>query len=296
MLLGINAHVQNDMPFVLASLGLRTPSGAVPQGRPRRDEPGAEPRLRARRSRRSRSATTTGSRSTNSRPDAARRSWRARDGAGLARGGVAERRAARSTPAATRSAERIALQIQANAAAWARAHGRRPRSPADRAQRDAYCRCAAPPIASAIAGIDSRADGGGRRRPQSAGDRRRRDDDRHVHRRRVGLVRGRQGADDARRRVGRLHGVGARRAEAVGLARRRKRSARSPPASTAAPRCSTACSPARACEIGAIVTAGQEDYLKIERGIQTYLGYSVLRPPPPRDPLPQPAAGARASG
>ena len=27
MLLGINAHVQNDMPFVLASLGLRTPSG-----------------------------------------------------------------------------------------------------------------------------------------------------------------------------------------------------------------------------------------------------------------------------
>src|SRR5438034_6571355 len=26
--------------------------------------------------------------------------------------------------------------------------------------------------------------------------------------------------------------------------------------------------------IGAIVTAGQEDYLKIERGIQTYLGYS----------------------
>ena len=26
--------------------------------------------------------------------------------------------------------------------------------------------------------------------------------------------------------------------------------------------------------IGAIVTAGQEDYLRIERGIQTYLGYS----------------------
>ena len=25
--------------------------------------------------------------------------------------------------------------------------------------------------------------------------------------------------------------------------------------------------------IGAIVTAGQEDYLKFERGIQTYLGY-----------------------
>lgn len=28
MLLGINAHVQNDMPFVVAALGLRTPSGA----------------------------------------------------------------------------------------------------------------------------------------------------------------------------------------------------------------------------------------------------------------------------
>jgi len=28
MLLGINAHVQNDFPFVLASLGLRTPDGA----------------------------------------------------------------------------------------------------------------------------------------------------------------------------------------------------------------------------------------------------------------------------
>jgi hypothetical protein len=27
MLLGINAHVQNDMPFVIAALGLRTPSG-----------------------------------------------------------------------------------------------------------------------------------------------------------------------------------------------------------------------------------------------------------------------------
>jgi acetone carboxylase, beta subunit len=28
--------------------------------------------------------------------------------------------------------------------------------------------------------------------------------------------------------------------------------------------------------IAAIVTAGQEDYLRIERGIQTYLGYSYL--------------------
>jgi hypothetical protein len=32
MLLGINAHVQNDMPFVLAALGLRTPSGHSRKG------------------------------------------------------------------------------------------------------------------------------------------------------------------------------------------------------------------------------------------------------------------------
>ena len=44
-------------------------------------------------------------------------------------------------------------------------------------------------------------------------------------------------------------------------------------------------------QVGAIVTAGQEDYLRLERGIQTYLGYSVLGPAPRRHPLPQPAAG-----
>ena len=42
----------------------------------------------------------------------------------------------------------------------------------------------------------------------------------------------------------------------------------------AAPRCSTGCSRAPGLEIGCIVSAGQEDYLRIERGIQTYLGYS----------------------
>ena len=45
MLLGINAHVQNDMPFVLAALGLRTP-GATRAGRPRRRERGPQPCLR----------------------------------------------------------------------------------------------------------------------------------------------------------------------------------------------------------------------------------------------------------
>ena len=42
--------------------------------------------------------------------------------------------------------------------------------------------------------------------------------------------------------------------------------------------------------IGCIVNAGHEDYLRLERGIQTYLGYLLLRPPAPRDPLPQRAA------
>ena len=66
----------------------------------------------------------------------------------------------------------------------------------------------------------------------------------------------------------------ARRARAVGLDPGGGVPARSPRGSTRAPRCSTACSRARGREIGAIVTAGQEDYLRIERGIQTYLGYS----------------------
>src|SRR3954463_6829423 len=42
--------------------------------------------------------------------------------------------------------------------------------------------------------------------------------------------------------------------------------------------------------IGAIVTAGQEDYLRLERGIQTYLGYSYadrlhLAPHSHNDPI-----------
>ena len=112
-----------------------------------------------------------------------------------------------------------------------------------------------------------------RARPAGAGDRRRRDDDRHLHRRRRGRLRRRQGADDARRRVGRVHGVRARRARAVGfdpggVVRAIASGIYSGTAmlnrllSRTGPR------------IGAIVTAGQEDYLRIERGIQTYLGFS----------------------
>ena len=59
----------------------------------------------------------------------------------------------------------------------------------------------------------------GRAEPARPGDRRRRDDDRHLRRRRVRLVRGRQGADDPRGRIDRLHGVRARRAGAVGTRR-----------------------------------------------------------------------------
>ena len=42
--------------------------------------------------------------------------------------------------------------------------------------------------------------------------------------------------------------------------------------------------------VGLIVTAGMEDALRLERGIQTYLGYSVLGPPARRHAPPQRAA------
>ena len=68
--------------------------------------------------------------------------------------------------------------------------------------------------------------------------------------------------------------VGARRARAVGLEPRGGVPADRLRASTRARRCSTGCSRAPGATIGAIVTGGQEDYLRIERGIQTYLGFS----------------------
>ena len=69
-------------------------------------------------------------------------------------------------------------------------------------------------------GIDSRRDGPrAQREPRSAGacDRRRRDDDRHLHRRSRRRLRGRQGADHAGGRVGRLHALIRGRPRAVGL-------------------------------------------------------------------------------
>ena len=109
MLLGINAHVQNDMPFVLAALGLRTRGGesrktdhdAINQVLDRSYE-----RRRARGARPLRPA----GRAHEQRLDAARRRRRARARQGLARDGVAERGAAaereRTTPSASRSRSR----------------------------------------------------------------------------------------------------------------------------------------------------------------------------------------------
>ena len=51
MLLGINAHVQNDMPFVVAALGLRTRQRRVPQAGPRRRQQRPPQGVRARRPR-----------------------------------------------------------------------------------------------------------------------------------------------------------------------------------------------------------------------------------------------------
>ena len=54
----------------------------------------------------------------------------------------------------------------------------------------------------------------------------------------------------------------------------RTHSVRSRRGSSAARRCSTAFCPGPGLRIGAIVTAGQEDYLRIERAVQTHLGFS----------------------
>ena len=137
MLLGINAHVQNDMPFVLASLGLRTPSGQSRKG----DHDAMNevlnrayaPVVHAVAKRYDSQVTLTNS-SLTPVDDLGGlemvRSWRE----GVWRN--AERLAnARSD--AERS--QIAQQIEANAAAWARLMST-PEEPGYRAQRDRYCR------------------------------------------------------------------------------------------------------------------------------------------------------------
>ena len=137
MLLGINAHVQNDMPFVLASLGLRTPSGQSRKG----DHDAMNkvlnrayaPVVHAVAKRYDSQVTLTNS-SLTPVDDLGGlemvRAWRE----GVWRN--AERLAnARS------DAERlqIARQIEANATAWAQLMSA-PEEPGYRAQRDRYCR------------------------------------------------------------------------------------------------------------------------------------------------------------
>jgi Family of unknown function (DUF5995) len=136
MLLGINAHVQRDMPYVVAALGLRTPSGA--SRKPDHDRVNqilnrAYERI----------VRTIGERydpllfTTNA-------SWNPVDNIGgleLVKGwreGVwrnAERLLAASSP---EERKRVADSIELNAAMWARGMAA-PQVPGYRAQRDAYC-------------------------------------------------------------------------------------------------------------------------------------------------------------
>ncbi len=137
MLLGINAHVQNDMPFVVAALGVRTRGGA--SRKPDHDAVNealnrAYPNVvREVRRRYDPSMSLTNSELTV-----------ADDVAGLemARGwreGV-WRNAERLLKAQTAGERRqVADQIQANAAAWAEGIAAT-QTPGIRARRDAYCR------------------------------------------------------------------------------------------------------------------------------------------------------------
>ena len=137
MLLGINAHVQNDMPFVLASLGLRTPSGQ--SRKPDHDAMNQvlnrayAPVVHAVARRYDDRVTLTNSDLTPVDDLGGLemvRSWRE---------GV-WRNAERLLNARSAAERRwIALQIEAKAGAWARLLSA-PEEPGYRAQRDAYCR------------------------------------------------------------------------------------------------------------------------------------------------------------
>ena len=136
MLLGINAHVQNDMPFVVAALGVRTPRGA--SRKPDHDrvnlvlDAAYEPVVRAVARRYDPFVNTTNA------------SWNPLDDAGgleMVKGWREEVwRNAERLLAAKDDAERrqVAQQIQQNAATWARVMAA-PQTPGSRARRDAYC-------------------------------------------------------------------------------------------------------------------------------------------------------------
>jgi uncharacterized protein DUF5995 len=136
MLLGINAHVQNDMPFVLAALGLRSPKGA--SRKPDHDkvnlilDSAYEPVVRA------------VARRYDPFVDSTNATWNPLDDAGgleLVKGWREEvwRNAERLLNARSAGERReVAAQIQQNAAVWAQAIAT-PQQPGYRAQRDAYC-------------------------------------------------------------------------------------------------------------------------------------------------------------
>jgi hypothetical protein len=136
MLLGINAHVQNDMPFVVAALGLRSPKGA--SRKPDHDkvnlilDAAYEPVVRAVSRRYDPFVNTTNA------------SWNPLDDAGgleMVKGWREEvwRNAERLLNAKSGAERRqVATQIHQGAAAWARTIAA-PQTPNYRAQRDAYC-------------------------------------------------------------------------------------------------------------------------------------------------------------
>jgi hypothetical protein len=136
MLLGINAHVQNDMPFVVAALGLRSPKGA--SRKPDHDkvnlilDTAYEPVVRAVARRYDPFVNTTNA------------SWDPLDDVGgleMVKGWREEvwRNAERLLNAKDAAERRqVAAQIQQGAAAWARMIAA-PQTPGYRAQRDAYC-------------------------------------------------------------------------------------------------------------------------------------------------------------
>jgi hypothetical protein len=136
MLLGINAHVQNDMPFVLAAIGLRTRKGESRKADHDRVneilDRAYEPVVEAVARRYDPLVSTTNA------------SWNPIDDVGgleMVKGwreGVwrnAERLLNAKSDAERRQ---VATQIQQNAAGWATAMAA-PQTPSYRARRDAYC-------------------------------------------------------------------------------------------------------------------------------------------------------------
>jgi uncharacterized protein DUF5995 len=136
MLLGINAHVQNDMPFVIAALGVRMPDGT--SRKPDHDavnevlNRGYEPVVEAIRQRYDPLMSLTNSSlipADNIAGLEIVRVWRE----------LVWRNAERLLTAPTESArQQVAQQIEANAAAWAQGIALA-QVPGIRASRDRYC-------------------------------------------------------------------------------------------------------------------------------------------------------------